>query len=265
MTIEPKPLRPGWFKRAAVNSIRLSKRKPILWFLIYFCLPVLTYFLPYMNIAVFAAACMVVFGTFLAFNADEKNTWRFEDFLLILWRRPSLITVSLFCIIFPGGSSGLLQLSFTSPLQTFFVFGVNAMVALCVAFVFAPFIIMLFIDFPTLFLKRFKTRKLSKADSEEYFRDYVPLGEIRIFSLHLSVDTNLKWNEISHLSDQGKRNITGREQLILAVLLLLSMLSPIVLGLVIPFFYCVYKELFFQKGICEKREARKTSAVHACQ
>lgn len=254
MVIDPKPLTDGWIKRCFINAIKLSMRSPLMWMLIFVCLPILTYFIPFLPLTTFIAGFIVLSGTLLCFANDHLVNYRLRHFIGLLFLKPQpiiFICVSPLAVLLVFGHQAMF-LHFTGPLDALFKFGITAVLSLMVSCLLAPLMILMFFDVPRGLYEMIK----AKRNGSETNFDISINGTFEIFALHLITDTKLTWYDACQMSKRAKDVLKLKDRIILFLPLYLVLICPVALWIGVPFFYMVYREIFFQEGLTDTKTKR---------
>ncbi|RYY74511.1 MAG: hypothetical protein EOO52_13175 [Gammaproteobacteria bacterium] len=257
MTFEPKALERGWIKRCSVGAVKLAIRSPLLWFVLYICAPVLTYYVPYLPFTTFVAGLILIFGTLLCFANDHLQRYGFSAYLSLLLIKPQpliLILIASFASMFIFTESATLQLE--SPSAALLRFGL-AIMSLYVSVILASLIILIFFDLPMTLFKFYKSRGKADHGSIEPSIN----GKFAAFALHLCVDTRLSWRDACDMSDKGMAVLKLTQKMILIAPIAFLFVFPLLCGFLIPFFYLLYRELFWQSGLSTKEASLAPAAL----
>lgn len=261
MQLSPNQLSSGWIIRCGINSLKLSLRSPLLWLVLYVCLPILTYYIPYLPLTTFVAGLIIVFGTFLCFANDHLSKYAIKDYLALLIMKPQPVIILVVCMvtsIFMFNSS--MALSLDTPISALLRFGM-ALLSLYISVLLSSVSILLLYDIPMAFFKYYILPRKGELDSD-LPNLHVIAGSFSVFSIHLIVDTKLDWKSACDLSVKGVEVLRLRDRMILIAPISLLFVFPVLLGFFVPFYYCVYRELFWQTGISEKEFASKAITAH---
>lgn len=260
MQLSPKPLTSGWIKRCAVNALKVSLRSPLLWLILYVGIPILTYFVPYLPLMTFAAGMIIIMGTLLCFSSDHLGKYGLKDFLSLLIIKPQLLIILLTSVITSLLLfSSVFSINIQSPLHALYRFGV-AIMSLYVSVMFSSVTILLFYDIPSAIFKFYKFNK--KGDKSKDIEDFSINGKFSVFGLHLSVDTNLDWYSACTLSEKGVEILKFKDRMILLAPISILFIFPILLGFFVPFYYFLYRELFWGEGLSDRHKVVSIKAAY---
>lgn len=256
MNIEPRQLEAGWKKRTFLNAVQLCLRSPGWWFVTYVGVPALTFYLPYPPVQAVILCLSLIFGTFRCFSCDHLSNSKNLEFMTVLKQRPQPLIHTVFITV-------LIALAFEdadfkmpqTPFESYFSFG-SLLFFVYFAHLMGAILILMTLDIPRLLLEHWKSHR-RELDFEA---DFQPYGILSLFTRHLCVDTNLDWASANKLSERGVE-ILGTGRLVLMVGMPLILVCPPLLGLFVPWTYCIYRELFWQQGITSRLKQFKDDAL----
>lgn len=250
MTLKPQKLSKGWFLRCVIGAITLSLRAPLVWLVLYVCLPILTFYVPYLPIATFIAGIILIFGTALSFTTNHMSKYGFKDYFALLLIKPQiLILLGVSCLLSFVFFRSSFYLDAKTPLEMLFTFS-QAYLSLYITLIFSSITVLIFYDFPLAFWNLYKKRSVDNQ---------VISGSFSPFALHLMIDTSMDWNSACKMSTKGVELLEVKERIILLSLLTSVLIFPVALGFLVPFFFTVYRELFLGTGITQREKAKVLS------
>ncbi|KZX78301.1 hypothetical protein A3715_10630 [Oleiphilus sp. HI0009] len=261
MELKPKALEKGWEKRTLKNAIELIKRHPGWWFVLYVGFPILNFYSPNFSVGIMLISIAMITGTFLCFRVDHLSKTPASSFIAVLLYRPSLIVLTVATIAF----SNVMAINETFKTETVIDAYLNyglSFILLHFSALMSTVTVGVLLDIPRMIWFLIKERR-GKTEQDKELMDLF-CGRPFPFTLHLVTDTQCKWMEASELSEKGFRpSMLGKGYYLTLLSISLVMICPILLGLIVPWFYCIYRELFWQEGITkkEKKQSSITSAV----
>jgi hypothetical protein len=243
-TFEPKKLGPGWLKRCSVNSVRLLYRSPIA-FLLAIGLPVLlaeqTKFRPLLMLL---GGVMLLCGTMVSFKADALHDKSWGVIASRVVKKPYLFLYAAIAVILLTWTSG----PFFHQSEDVGIISLPGVATNSLILVISFFgLVQRLIDIAMLLL--FK----------EHTRSRFPMHAVGMFSAHLTLEHGLDSQSAGALtSDAVAKNPSAVP--VYCVILTLISIAPISLFIVIPFMYCLYREIFYGQGLALKKAAVRKDA-----
>lgn len=252
-TLEPRKLEKGWFHRTFTNAIKLCLRTPISWCMIYIGLPLFSELVELNFGLMILSALVVVIGTSISNQANCSNSVSIKCIFSDIKNNSHFFTLCLTsaailtCIGYSFKSTDaffVVDVPFSPP---FFSYATNAFLVFMMLSGMAGLISII-----TVVIKLIHTF----SDKPDF--DYSLIG---LFSVHLVTDMKLPWREASILSEKGC-NINMNGLFSLSVVGFISLVFPVLFGLIVPWVYCVYREIYFgQKELFEMEVQANVSMV----
>lgn len=262
MTLEPKPLEPGWLLRTLKASLRLPPRAPGWWFALYVGLPVLTFYTPWTAPRCFGLGWIIICGTYLCFIADRPRDYQFEHVVHILLSRPQPIALLVVASVFIAWVAPTTSFLAATPIEAYLSFGLNY-AFLIPALLFSSGILLVLFDLPRAMILSWIHRDGSDEQRRKIAEEISLVGTFSLFALHLLGDTVLTWSEACELSRKGVLTLGIRPLLLVMAMPVVVILCPLAQGVVIPWVYVIYRELFWQQGIQDREEVGLLAPVRA--
>ena len=252
MTFEPRELEKGWLQRCFMNAIKLSLRTPIAWICVYMLPLFLSEHVKKIPLLMLISGFVMMAGTVLAFKADTHFQ---EPLKKTISRLLSTGYIFLFAAIAVWGimwisirfSSGQLLIDVQDmPLFGSFSSGMGFMVISVTSIgAFAMILEMLMSLFLIFTIER-----------------PIRLYSFGMFSIHLSVEHEMGMLESGKLSRQGVFLNIDKFFPIVIMFGLVIVFAPFI-GILVPFMYCLYIEIYWGAGLVEQKKNFRKSYTSA--
>lgn len=233
-SFEPRRMIKGWFHRTLANSLRLSLQTPFLWLLIYGGTFSLSLVIQQVPVLMLLASLLIVVGTALAHSANTDSSVNVKRVLSLCYRSWIFIALSVLVVSIHVAING----------EIVVLDGAKGEFPKLVAFGFsALLLIMMICGLASLTMLLSTVQIIVNFIRGKHTMDTSVIGA---FSLHLTIDKDIPWIEASRLSSQAvDKNLNALGAI--SFISCLSCISPLILGILIPWIYCIYQEIFFGK------------------
>ncbi len=243
--LEPKPLKKGWFIRTLVTGLTLLSRSSAEWVCLGVVVPILMMYVPFFSIKALCWSLVVVAAVVLSLRSDHHDN-PLMDTLQHLFRNKRFFYIDLAALLV---IYVLIDLFFKDVLSVindrYFASGLALlMLKVSVCFVLVPYAL---IKLMSLKLNKEQGKSLV---NEDLLRSAIPT----FFTLHVMIDMKLDWKEACAMAMTGYW-VMGRNRRFIYLMLLLVFIFPPAAIVVFPWFYAIYKELFWQTGITDRQRA----------
>lgn len=242
MTFAPRVLKPGWLTRCFTNAVKLSLRHPIAWLCIYILPLAVSEFIREVPLLMLLAGFVIIGGTVLAFKGDIQSG---EPLHKIVRRVFSTTYVFLVAAIAVWMISWLSLQSggglISKQDATFSFFG-----RFSIGFEY------LFIGVAIVATALMAIEIILKIALIFSSTEPPALHAVGMFSIHLSIEQGMSIVLAGKLSREAV-SLNISKLWVLVFLLLGCIIFPPFFGLLVPFMYCMYREIFWGVGLVESR------------
>jgi hypothetical protein len=243
MTFKPRELTPGWTVRCIKNATKLSLRNPIAWLCIYILPLVVSEFVNSAPLLMLIAGIVIIAGTVLAFKADALSQDPIYEIIIRLSSVGYVFLVATIAIwviswISQHSPNGMLISGQDVPL-----FG-----RFSVGFMFIIMGVAVVTLVAGMISSTFKIASILSSSKP------LELHAVGMFSLHLTIDQGVGMFLAGRLSSEATL-LNVEKFFVLVILFIVSTVVPPLVGLLIPFMYCLYRELFWGTGLTEPHAA----------